>query len=159
MSRTHTLIRCGLKQISSSHNPSSPASKNALNLLRSAVSGPYPPSKPSAPPLNFNLEVIENTPPTADQLRTILSYLPSKSATGPSAPFQTPSPDVLLSAHPTVDTRPTSADGVVKLASQNPNALKWPIVVDWHNGKAAVGDLEGVKGLLEELRKKRDGEA
>ena len=26
-------------------------------------------------------------------------------------------------------------------------------------GKAAVGDLEGVKGLLEELRKKRDGDA
>ncbi|RDX46001.1 hypothetical protein OH76DRAFT_1356704 [Lentinus brumalis] len=148
-----------IPEISIFHNPSSPASKNALNLLRSAVLGPYPPSKPSAPPLKFDLEVIENTPPTADQLRTILSYLPSKSPTGPSGSSQTPSPDVLLSAHPTVDTRPTSAEGVVKLASQNPNALKWPIVVDWHNGKAAIGDLEGVRGLLEELRKKRDGEA
>lgn len=44
-------------------------------------------------------------------------------------------------------------------AAQNPNALKWPIVVDWTGGKAAVGDVEAVKGILEELRKKRDGEA
>ena len=140
----------------SSHNPSSPASTNALKLLRSALSSPYPPSKSSAPPLNFNLEVIENKPPTSDQLRTILSYLPSKT---PSGQTQTPSPEILLSAHPTVDSRPTNPEGVVQLASQNPNALKWPIVVDWHSGKAAVGDVEGVKGILEELRKKRDGEA
>ncbi|KAI0370966.1 hypothetical protein BV20DRAFT_228960 [Pilatotrama ljubarskyi] len=139
-----------------SHNPSSPASTNALKLLRSALSSPYPPSQPTARPLDYNLEVIENKPPTPDQLRTILSYLPSKAPSGHS---QTPSPDVLLSAHPTVDSRPTSYEGVVQLASQNPNALKWPIVVDWHNGKAAVGDVEGVKNILEELRKKRDGEA
>ena len=145
--------------ISRSHSPSSPASTNALRLLRAAVSSPYPPSKPSAPPLNFNLEVIENTPPTPDQLRTILSYLPAKSPTGPGGVAPTPSPDFLLSAHPTVDSRPTDAEGVAKLASQNPNALKWPIVVDWHSGRAAVGDVEAVKGLLEELRKNRDGEA
>ena len=66
---------------------------------------------------------------------------------------------MLISAHPTVDSRPTSAEGVAELASQNPNALKWPIVVDWNSGYAAVGDVEGVKALLEELRKKRDGEA
>lgn len=142
-----------------SHNPSSPASTNALRLLRAAVASPYPPSKPTAPPLDFNLEVIENKPPTPDQLHTILSYLPSKSPTGPGGLASTPSPDVLISAHPTVDSRPTDAEGVVTLASQNANALKWPIVVDWHNGRAAVGDVEAVKSLLEELRKKRDGEA
>jgi hypothetical protein len=37
--------------------------------------------------------------------------------------------------------------------------LKWPIVVDWEGGKAAIGDVEGVKGILENLRKKRDGES
>lgn len=136
-----------------SHNASSPPSIAALQLLRAAASSPYPPSKPNAPALKFNLEVIENTPPTADQLRTILSYLPSDASRTESS-----SPVTLLSAHPTVHTRPTSPEGVARLASQNLHALKWPIVVDWDNGKAAVGDVEGVKGILEELRKKRDGE-
>lgn len=69
------------------------------------------------------------------------------------------SPVSLLSAHPAVHTRPTSPEGVARLAAQNPHALKWPIVVDWHNGRAAVGDVDGVKSILEELRKKRDGES
>ena len=66
---------------------------------------------------------------------------------------------MFVSAHPTVETRPTSEEGVQELATKNLNALKWPIVVDWNAGRAAVGDLEGVQVLLEELRKKRDGEA
>ncbi|KAI1790831.1 thioredoxin-like protein [Ganoderma leucocontextum] len=148
-----------IPEISIFHNPSSPASTNALNLLRSAVSSPYPPTKPSASPLNFNLEVIENQPPTGDQLRTILSYLPSKSPIGPAGITDPPTAEAVLSSHPTVDSRPQDPDDVVALASKNPNALKWPIVVDWHNGRAAVGDIGGVKQLLEELRKKRDGEA
>ncbi|PCH42932.1 hypothetical protein WOLCODRAFT_144282 [Wolfiporia cocos MD-104 SS10] len=142
-----------IPQISIFHNPSSPPSSAALQLLRAAVSSPYPPSRPNAPPLRFNLEVIENAPPTADQLQTILSYLPAGSA------GESRSPVSLLSAHPTVHTRPSSAEGVSSLAAKNPNALKWPIVVDWHGGRAAVGDVEGVKSILEELRKKRDGES
>ncbi|KAI0668955.1 thioredoxin-like protein [Trametes maxima] len=137
-----------IPQVSIFHNPASPTSLKALKLLQSAVASPYPSSKLSAPPLQFDLEVIENKPPTPDQLRTILSYLPSK----PS------SPDVLLSAHLTVDARPTNAEEVSQLASQNLHALKWPIVVDWNNGNTAVGDIDGVKNILEELRKKRDGE-
>lgn len=138
----------------SSHNSSSPPSLAALQLLRAAVSSPYPPTKRNAPPLKFNLEVIENAPPTSDQMQTILSYLRSS----PSA-VEPPSPASLLSAHPSVDARPTSTDGVAHLASQNLQALKWPIVVDWDSGRAAVGDVEGVKSILEELRKKRDGES
>ncbi|PIL34115.1 hypothetical protein GSI_03826 [Ganoderma sinense ZZ0214-1] len=148
-----------IPEISIFHNPSSPASKNALNLLRSAVSSPYPPSVPSASPLNFNLEIIENQPPTGDQLRTILSYLPSRSPASPAGIPDPPTAEALLSSHPTVDSRPQDLDAVVALASKNPNALKWPIVVDWNNGRAAVGDVDGVKQLLEELRKTRDGEA
>ncbi|PIL26129.1 hypothetical protein GSI_11884 [Ganoderma sinense ZZ0214-1] len=147
-----------IPEISIFHNPSSPASKEALNLLHSAVSSPYPPTKSSAPPLNFNLQVIENQPPTGNQLRSILSYLPSKSSAGPSGIADAPTAEALLSSHPTVDSRPQDADGVVALASKNPNALKWPIVVDWYNGRAVVGDISGVKQLLEELRKMRDGE-
>ncbi len=58
-----------------------------------------------------------------------------------------------------MESRPTSTDAVARLASQNPHALKWPIVVDWTGGKAAVGDVEGVQSILEELRKRRDGES
>ena len=108
--------------------------------------------------MDFNLEVIENKPPTKDQLRTILSYLPAKSPTGPGGFASTPSAETLLSSHPTVDERPHDVDGVATLASRNPNALKWPIVVDWHNGRASIGDVTGVQQILEELRKKRDGE-
>ena len=133
---------------SSSHHPSSPPSIKALNILRASVSGPFPTDKPSAPPLEFNLEVIESTP-TTDQLKTILSYLPSKAAS-PSLVF--------LSTHPSAAERPDTVSGIVELGRKNPNALKWPIVVDWNDGKASVGDVEGVKGILEILRKKRDGE-
>ncbi|TFY64198.1 hypothetical protein EVJ58_g2783 [Rhodofomes roseus] len=141
-------------QISIFHSTSSPPSITALQLLRAALSSPYPPSKPNAPPLKFNLEVVENKPPTSDQLRTILSYIPA--ATSASGGV---SPDVLVSSHPTVEARPTSTEDVAKLATQNLHALKWPIVVNWDAGRAAVGDVEGVKSILEELRKKRDGEA
>ncbi|OSX56664.1 hypothetical protein POSPLADRAFT_1175056 [Postia placenta MAD-698-R-SB12] len=142
-----------IPQLSIFHNVSSPPSNAALRLLQAALSSPYPPSKPNAPPLKFNLDIVENVPPNPDQLRTIISYLPSDASR-----VEAPSPVSLLSAHPTVHTRPTSPEGVARLAAQNLNAIKWPIVVDWDHGKAAVGDVEGVKGILEELRKRRDGE-
>lgn len=104
------------------------------------------------------MEVIENQPPTGDQLRTILSYLPSRSPTGSGGVADSPTAEALLSSHPTVDSRPQDPDAVVALAVKNPHALKWPIVVDWNNGRAAIGDVGSVKQLLEELRKTRDGE-
>ncbi|KAH8101239.1 thioredoxin-like protein [Cristinia sonorae] len=136
-----------IPQISIFHNPSSPPSQTALRLLNASLSSPYPPN--SKHPLKFNLEVIENQPPTADQFRTILSYT------------QSPSADHFISAHPSGAGSVgggRSPEDVTKLAQKNPNALKWPIVVDWDGGRAAVGDLEGVKRILEELRKQRDGE-
>ncbi|KAG5649699.1 hypothetical protein H0H81_002439 [Sphagnurus paluster] len=133
------------------HQPSSPPSTKALNLLRSAISAPYPPNQPAKLPLDFNLDVVEG-PPTTDQLRTILSYLPAKGVS-PSSAF--------LSAHftaPVGAERPEGVSAIAKLAQENPSALRWPIVVDWNEGKATVGDIEGVKGILETLRKRRDGE-
>ena len=44
------------------------------------------------------------------------------------------------------------------MAQENPRALKWPIVVDWEDGQASVGDVEGVRRMLETLRRRRDGE-
>ncbi|KAI6143214.1 hypothetical protein BKA82DRAFT_4183867 [Pisolithus tinctorius] len=133
-----------LPQISIFHNPSSPASVRALALLRSALSAPYPPEKQGAQPLQFNLEVVERTPPTPDQIKTIMSYLePKGSENGPYSAF--------LSAHP-------SALGFQNSHRRRLRSLKWPLVVDWHGGKASVGDVDGVKNMLEALRKRRDGE-
>ncbi|KAI0270541.1 hypothetical protein BC834DRAFT_861921 [Gloeopeniophorella convolvens] len=143
-------------QLSIFHNSSSPPSSQALAMLRAAVSSPYPPGKASAPPLKFNLEVIENVPPTADQFRTILGYLPLVS--GADDPHHVAA---LISSHPSAPSlpdRPHSAEGLVRLAEKNPHALKWPIVVDWTSGRASAGDSDGVKAILEHLRKKRDGE-
>ena len=134
-----------------SHHPSSPPSTRALNLLRSSLSAPYPVDSEKGKPLEFELQVVESSP-TSDQLETILSYLPSK-ATNPSMVF--------LSAHPSGPTtfdQPTTVKGIAELAEKNPLAIKWPIVVGWSIGKASVGDVEGVKGILEILRQKRDGE-
>lgn len=44
------------------------------------------------------------------------------------------------------------------MATSNPNVFKWPVVVDWTGGRASIGDVEGVKEILEALRKERDGE-
>lgn len=51
-----------------------------------------------------------------------------------------------------------SAEKVLALAGQSPDSFKWPVVVDWSGGKASIGDIEGVKEILEGIRKKRDGE-
>ena len=68
---------------------------------------------------------------------------------------------VFLSAHPSGPStfdQPTTAQGIAELAEKNPLAIKWPIVVDWSIGKVSIGDVEGVKGILETLRQRRDGE-
>jgi hypothetical protein len=134
-----------------SHHPASPPSVTALNLLRSALSSSYPSNKPGSPPLIFDLEVVESTPPTPDQLGIILSYLPSKSS-------NTPSLSTFISSHPAAPTGIQSAERLVNEANKNPNVFKYPIVVDWTGGKAAVGDVDGVKSILEAIRQKRDGE-
>lgn len=66
----------------------------------------------------------------------------------------------LLSAHPTLSGmgQPTTLEDIIELAEKNPKALKWPIVVDWNDGKAAIGSVEGAREILETIRKKRDGE-
>lgn len=81
-----------------------------------------------------------------------MSYLPSKHVS-PSSAF--------LSAHPAAPSsseHPETFSGVADLGTQNPNAMRWPVVVDWLGGQASIGDVEGVKGILETLRKRRDGE-
>ncbi|PFH46916.1 hypothetical protein AMATHDRAFT_68807 [Amanita thiersii Skay4041] len=153
-----SFLRRRLPEISIFHNPSSPPSTQSLALLRSALSGPYPPNTPgSTQPLTFSLSVVE-APPTADQLRTIMAYLSSASGSGSSS---LAAASTLFSAHPSAPAlteRPTDAETIVELAQANPNVVRWPIVVDWSGGRASVGDVEGVRRILEALRKARDSE-
>ena len=102
-----------------SHSPSSPPSVQALTLLRSSLTNSYPPSAQPPKTLEFNLEVIENSPPTPDQFSTILSYI--------SKPISS-----LLSAHPTSSSveQPQTTQSLHNLASKNPMAMKWPVVVN-----------------------------
>jgi len=44
------------------------------------------------------------------------------------------------------------------LATKTPSLFKWPVVVDWTGGMATIGDVDGVKTILEAIRRKRDGE-
>jgi len=137
----------------------------ALKLLRAAQTGSYPPNSKPPKPLEFNLDVVEETPPTADQISTILDYTKKTFSS-------------LLSTHPSAAgmDRPSSPKELHSLVQSNPKALRWPIVVNCallqqyeamiltdeyslgDDGQAAIGDVEGVKGILESLRKKRDGE-
>jgi hypothetical protein len=66
----------------------------------------------------------------------------------------------LLSVHPSLSAteQPTTLNEIAALVERNPKALRWPIVVNWNDGKASIGNVEGVKDILETLRKKRDGE-
>lgn len=66
-----------------------------------------------------------------------------------------------MSAHPSAGDagQAKSEDALLKEVGKAPGAFKWPVVVDWDGGKASVGDVEGVKSILEGLRKKRDGDA
>lgn len=122
-----------------SHREGVANSDRALELLRSAASDSYPPGH-SKGPLKFDLEVITGLP-TKDQLQTIESYL----LHGSLASFVTTG-------------SPTTADQILSQARGDLDCFKWPVVVDWIGGKAAVGDVGGVNEILENLRKKRDGQ-
>ncbi|KAJ7600980.1 thioredoxin-like protein [Mycena floridula] len=139
-------------QISIFHNASSAASNKALNLLKASLSSPYPSNKPDGVPLAFNLDVCEAVP-TADQLRTILDYRITQ------ARNSKPTPSIFVSAHPAADRTDLTVEKISEMANSNAKSFNWPLVVDWDSGRASVGsDVEGVKELLESLRKKRDGE-
>ena len=86
--------------------------------------------------------------PTADQVPIILSYLPSKNQSVESA---------FISSHPTSSGASTGRGGEVlgELMEKNVKAVKWPIVVDWTGGRARIGDVDGVKAMLDAIRKEQ----
>ncbi|EJT97164.1 hypothetical protein DACRYDRAFT_119632 [Dacryopinax primogenitus] len=125
--------------ISIFHSPSVPASNEALQLLQKAVSEPYPPGKL---PLDFDLEVIDSQPPTPDQISTIQNYLGSNASFGASPSFS-------------ADTNSPAA--IHKAAIDSLDSVKWPIVVNWDDGQASIGSVQGVKDMLKTLSDKRGG--
>jgi len=72
-----------------------------------------------------------------------------------------PASSLLATAHPSSSSEPGDTKHIHELVSKNPMNLKWPIVVDWVNGRAVIGDsgdADRTKSIiLEGLRKDRDG--
>lgn len=73
-----------------------------------------------------------------DQIRIILSYL--------KLPLST-----LVSAHPTSGVSPAdSPEALIKASTDNPKVFRFPVVVNWDDGEAAL-DSGGVKKMLDNL--------
>ncbi|KAI7108163.1 hypothetical protein KC343_g19674 [Hortaea werneckii] len=85
----------------------------------------------------FNLDVQE-TPPTPDQLTSILDYLgPSKAGT-------------------VVEEATGTSDALRKFNAKQ-QAFQRPVTVDWNNGRAVVGDDESeLMRLIRTLPKETD---
>ncbi|KAK9477427.1 thioredoxin-like protein [Lipomyces japonicus] len=116
------------------HSAKSQPSITVLNFLKNQAS--LQSSK------KFDLEIL-TTPPTNDQLRTILKYLGGGvgkvSAIVPGANGVDEASNILQAAG--------SAAG-------DEGKLVTPITVDWLNGKAVLGnDEHGLKKLIEALNK------
>lgn len=117
-------------------------SKQVLELLRSATSSPYPPGSKRS--LEFDISAVES-PPTGDQIRTILTYLRSPLSS-------------LISAHPSTTDSATKIDSPEALheaATRNPKVFRYPVVCDWEQGETAT-DLSGVRRMLDRMAKARD---
>ncbi|KAK3215057.1 hypothetical protein GRF29_19g2063035 [Pseudopithomyces chartarum] len=127
------------------HKPSSTASTRVLTLLKQtnaqAVSHATEDQASSHQTqsklerVEFDLDVTE-APPTADQLKSILEYLG-----GPGAASK-----VIRGANNEADAmRVLKADG---------EKFERPVVVDWNQGKAVVGDSESeILSLLRSIPK------
>ncbi|RAO66898.1 uncharacterized protein BHQ10_002910 [Talaromyces amestolkiae] len=126
------------------HKPSLPSSTRVLNLLRTASANASEQANATLDQASsttssggkdlrddFEIEVTESLP-TPDQLSTIIDYLGSKGVK-PGAVVQ----------------GAASKDDALKKLSESGFAR--PIVVDWSNGKAVIGDNESE--ILRLLRK------
>lgn len=114
--------------------------------MRSALTAPYPPATPKGTtdshPLEFELNTIENAPPTSDQIRILLSYL--------KLPLSS-----LVSTHPTSGISPAdSPEALVEAATSNPKIFRFPVMVNWDDGEAAL-DVGGVRKMLDKLAERR----
>lgn len=118
-----------LPSLSIFHNAQVETSRRALALLQARQ------HRPSSGEDAYRVDIIgAETLPTKDQLNQMASYLHG---------WQ---PLVSEQRQPMPSTMQDAQDILLK----DPEALKRPIVVDWSNGKAAVGDasLDTVEALI-----------
>ncbi|KAG8736940.1 hypothetical protein FRC10_008693, partial [Ceratobasidium sp. 414] len=163
----YTVVR-PLMQSLPSHNTSSPHSTRILQLLRSSLSNPYlPPSlaartnlkstNPQRPapkpqrPLEFNLDV-STAPPTTDQYETMFQYLRSQQPTPSTIGSPTLSRFLVKHSEPV-----NSTDELAELASKNPLAVRWPVVVHWDDGLVAIEREDDVNNILEVIYEEENG--
>ncbi|KAF1977695.1 hypothetical protein BU23DRAFT_550372 [Bimuria novae-zelandiae CBS 107.79] len=130
------------------HKPSNTASTRVLTLLKQTnaqeaahatedqASSHQPQSKLER--MEFELDVTE-APPTTDQLKSILDYLGGSSAAS----------KVIRGAKDETDAmRRLKADG---------ETFERPVVVDWNQGKAVVGESESeILSMLRSIPKETD---
>ncbi|KAI9838924.1 MAG: hypothetical protein M1819_004132 [Sarea resinae] len=126
------------------HKPSSSASLRALTVLKQASANASETAtedqatdhtaQNKAQRTEFDLDVTENAP-TSDQLRSILEYVGSESAG-----------ELVKGAR-------DEADAMRKLRESAEN-FKRPVIVDWNNGRAVLGDNESeILSMLKQLPK------
>ncbi|KAK4659902.1 hypothetical protein QC762_114430 [Podospora pseudocomata] len=113
------------------HKASSPGSKRVAALLKQAqVEAAEKDLRPE-----FDLEVTEQ-PPTLDQVKTILDYVGQPGISS-----------VIKGA--------TSENEALQKFKQSADSFQKPLVVDWANGKAHVGENESeILKMLNALPKK-----
>jgi len=116
------------------HKPSNPASTRILTLLKQTsaaasttatedqASNHSDHSRTQHDHAPFDLDVVEG-PPTADQLRSIISYVGERNAGS------------------VVPGAQDAADAARKMR-QDMNAFRRPLVVDWNAGKVVVGEKQ-----------------
>ena len=116
------------------HKPSIPSSVRAATLLKQASAAAsatatedqasdHSQQTKHASREPFDLEITES-PPTADQLKNIFEYIGGSGQAGEL-----------------VKGAASQSDALKKLAADG-DAFKRPVVVDWINGRAVLGDNE-----------------
>ncbi|KAG1460606.1 hypothetical protein G6F56_005913 [Rhizopus delemar] len=118
------------------HNVRSNQSKAALVMLQNK-------QKNLEGEERYRIDVMDEfkQPPTDTQLRQVASFLNSS----------TPWKDMLL---PEASERVDNSNDAFQLVKNQPRLLQCPIVVDWENGRAALGakDLEAIEKLINERK-------
>ncbi|KAI1824991.1 DUF1687-domain-containing protein [Xylaria intraflava] len=105
------------------HKAASPASVRAAAVLKQASANATEAAtedRPQRP--DFELNITEE-PPTADQLKTILEYVGRNRISS-----------IVKGA--------ATENEALKRFTENTDNLKYPVIVDWNNGKAIASDNE-----------------
>ncbi|KAI1436960.1 DUF1687-domain-containing protein [Xylaria sp. CBS 124048] len=118
------------------HKASSPASLRAVNVLKQASASAAEAASNDQPHRQtFELNITEE-PPTADQLKTILQYVGQDNISS------------------VVKGAATENEAIKKFAESRDN-FKYPVVVDWNNGRAIATEKESeILKMVEQLNGK-----